>query len=885
MADIGISYAHVDAPAAMAVRRSFLDRGLSIWMDEADEPAEQAEAIGLPWGQAHWDVITAEFSSADVIVVVDTPAWRRSGYCQAEYEFVRAWGKWVEFVAVGVDGRCPPPRIDEIVGLVAARRPVTSAHARLLTAARLGAPRQTTRLEKLLQRDEERDAHMVLSSSPESSGVVVTDRLAGYAAAVIERTVRARKRLRRMAVTAVAILAILTVIGVVALFAARSAERSATQSAAHSQSLGLAAQSTTSTDTRLALSLAREAGTLWPGREATEAINIAEANDARLRTLVIGPENYRGATWAANAPVIVAYTDDKLVVLDSDTGEQVRSVVLEQQLRLGTVAVSSDARQAAFVTAQGQHLHVADLHTGEVRPTNILNVNVVTTGDGNDLWWAADSGLYRGSFANLDTAAAQRYALPTPALAVDVSPDRDLVDYIDAQGTLHNAHTDGSTLVDSAVVPLVPTGAPPAAPSPIGEPIASVDAVAEPGTALAASVRRCGNNLFGGILGLSALKGTSFSVIDGVLDVEAQFGSPQPPVCGEDGSGWYSTLMPGGPSMQFGTAKPVLPSGAERTLAIADPSGTRVAAITNNGRLYHIPADRTHGYAADGALAMLHIGTSDYLLAADGRIVHAVSGASAGSVPTAFAADSAVAVGDYGMVATPDTLWRIDDQGHSSEVADLTRTTIYSLRGGADGRTFVGTTADGVVLIDPVSAKLVALDIDELAAGEAPVDADIMPGGGEVSFATNAGRVGTIGVDHDKAIAAPQFIDHPLPPGARTVLSYLPDSGELIVASSDGTVRLFDENLKVTSIAFYGGTVDHMAAVDGSVILSSHSLGTTIYAGDTLTAQDRLPPDDYDVDPSSVRLDVEAKRLVGLDVGDPQNGEHSTRKSIPLPTL
>jgi hypothetical protein len=883
VADVGISYAHADARLAIAVRKALADRGFSVWMDESDEPFDQAESIGLPWGQSHWEVITNEFASANVILVIDTPAWRRSEYCQAEYEFVREWGKWVEFVTID-DGEAPATaRLDEIAELTTARQPVTGAHVRLVRSARLGAPRHTSRLERLLHRDEERDAQLVLASSPDTSGIVVTSQVARYARTCISRTANIRKRLRRIMLATTAVLAVMALTGVAAMYLARSAERSATQSAARSLSLSLAAQSVTEPDTRKALSIAHEADIASPGKEATEAVNVATANDTRLRTLVIGPENYLGATWAADAPVIVANTEDKLVVLDADTGSQLRSIELDGKIRLGTVAIARDASVAVFVANPEKVLHLADLHTGEVRATNIHAVNVATTGDGRNLWWAADNAIYRESFTALATAAPRRYPLSTPALAIDVSPERNTVDYIDATGVLHSARYGDAAFADSSMIPIVPavTGIP----SPLGEPIAGIDAIAEPGTVLAASVRRCGDNVFGGILGRSALKGTSFSVISGNLWTDSQFGSPQKPVCGQDDLAWYTSLMPGGPSISFGADIPLLPGGSERTMAISDPSGSRFSAITNNGRLYHIPAVRTRSEATEGARAMLRIGGSGFLVNADGQVRSMESGSITGTVSSPFAADSAVAVRDYGMLAAPDTLWRIDAKGRTSEILSLTNVTIYSLRGGADGQTFVGTTPDGLMLIDPTNGDTANIGIEGLQFGETPVNADISPDRSAVSFVTDAGRVGTVSIEDGRAIASPQFSDVTLPSGTRTQLAYVPDTGGLLVTPSDGVVRCFDDDLTQTSIAFYGGAVDHLTTVDGWAVLSSEALGTTLYAGDTLTVLDRLPPDRVSLSPTSVSLDPVAKVLTGLHLGDRQSGENSTRYQIPLPTI
>ncbi|OMC39028.1 hypothetical protein A5740_03030 [Mycobacterium sp. GA-1841] len=885
MADIGISYAHVDASLAIGVRRAFVECGYSVWMDEAGEAAESAESIGLPWGQAHWDVITSEFAAANVIVVIDTAAWRQSRYCQDEYLFVRDWGKWVEFIDSRSGVVPDATRIGEIAALVAARQPITSAHARLVEAARTAAPRQTSRLERLLHHGEERDAQVVLASSSAVDGVTVTERMAPYAQTAIERSRRARKRLRRIAVSATAVLAALALVGVGALMFARAGERSAQQSAARNQSLELAAQSTMEIDTIKALAQAREADQLSPSRESIEAVNVATANDGRLRTVVIGPEDFMAATWAADAPVIVAYVSKRLVVLDANSGTQLRSIDFDDSIRLGSVAVSKDGGQVAFVTTRGQSLGIANLQTGDVRTTDIRNVNVVTTGDGQELWWAADSSLYRGSFHQLGIETPQRYPLPNPALAVDVTTDRHLVDYIDSRGVLHSSTYDERSITESGAIPIVPQDAGPETPSPINRTISNPAAIADPTYALAASLQRCGNDLFGGIEGDSALKGTSFNVIDGVIDTRVQHGAPHTPVCNADNTAWYSTVMPGGPSQLVGTSVPWLPSGAERTLPISDPRNARAAAITNNGRLYHIPATQIQRYSADGALTMLQIGSAEYLVHADGRITNADTGAETGRIPGPVDASSATAVDEYGVIATRDTLWRINAAGHTDPMMSLVNTTIYGIRPGADHKTFVCAMPGGIMLIDPASAGHTTIPLDGLDIDESPVDADISTAGDAVSFVTDAGRVGTITMAGSEPVAAPQFTTKSVAPGPRSRLAYVPDSENLIVATDDGAVRILDADLKVGPIAFYGGTVDQLSTTGKFAVLSSNSLGTTLYDSNSLTVRDRLTPDVGDMSADTITLDLEGKRLAGVVVRDHQTGEDSTRKYIPLPTL
>ena len=75
MADIAISYSHMNTDLAESLRRRAIERGFSVWMDNADGNHDGMESIAIPWGQSHWDVISQEFIRASVVIAIDTPQW------------------------------------------------------------------------------------------------------------------------------------------------------------------------------------------------------------------------------------------------------------------------------------------------------------------------------------------------------------------------------------------------------------------------------------------------------------------------------------------------------------------------------------------------------------------------------------------------------------------------------------------------------------------------------------------------------------------------------------------------------------------------------------------------------------------------------------------
>ena len=586
MADIGMSYSHLDSALAQRVRSAFVAVGPSVWMDEISDGSggvEAAEDIALPWGQAHWDVITSEFAAANVVVILDTPRWRASRYCQDEYQFLLQWGKWLEFIDAtfgDIDQQHLEARVTAITSLLKNRRALTSAHSRIVASARAGGSAPRRRIERFLWRAEERDARSVLATTPEESGLHITDGVARQAQATVERAAAAKRRLRQAGVTATAVLAVLAVTGVAALFFARAGFRAAATSSARSQALELASQSQHETDTLKSVNLARRADSLSHSTRSTEALNVALANDARMRTVVVGPQEFYGGVWASQSPRLIGYSVDKLVAIDANADSAGVTVAVPDGVQIGTVAVSADGKFAAFVTRQGRHLELANLTSGHITDTSTAAVSAVATGDGQDVFWSTDSGeLGHTTFSRLAGGAQpSAEALPTAALAISVTPDRKLIDYAGADGRLHTA-SYGGALHETAAVD-----------------ITTPDHIADASHQAAAAIKRCGDNLFGAYAGRIAIKGTVFSVLNGAPDVDDSrpFAEMATPVCNSDQTAWYTSVVEGGPRPFKGSSPaPYTPTGSARYLAVTDPSNSRAAVLTSDGKLYMFAAART----------------------------------------------------------------------------------------------------------------------------------------------------------------------------------------------------------------------------------------------------------------------------------------------------
>lgn len=873
MADVAISYSHLDAELAGRVRQEFISNGSAVWMDEAGDYSGGAEDITLPWGQAHWDVITTEFAAANVVVVVDTARWRASRYCQDEYQFLTTWGKWVEFIdaTTGITPERLAERVRSIVGMALERRPVTAAHARLVRLVRSGFERPHSRVERLLGRAEERDARTLLTSTPDSSGVTMTEALAGHARTALERARYAKRRLRQMAVAATAILAVLALVGVVALVFARSGYRAAAAASSRSQALELAARAQSEFDTLKALGFAREAEGLAHNKTSQEAVNVATANDARLRTIVLGPQEYLGAVWAADAPIVVGYSASKIAVIDTDSGVESKVIDVPDGIQIGTLAVSRDGARAAFVTRGDRSLHVVDFADGGMQDLPYSDVSAVSTGDGEELWWASDDrSLYRAALTRLPAGdAATRYELPAAALALDISPERKVVDYADVGGRVHTATYDGTGLSELEAIDVAPP-----------------DMVAQSSRQAPAAIKRCGDNVFGGIEGSAAIRGTVFSRFNGALTTGRLFGSITKPVCNEDNTAWYTLLTTGKPiTFVDGSSRPIVPSGSMRYLPVADPKDKRTAVLTNDGKLYQVRAYRTDEWPAEGAMALLPMSSAEYYVRSDGSVVNVATGAVTGTIGSPYGVSASV-IADNALVLTDAGLAHIDSSGHPETVLEGDASRFRWLRAGADGQHFVATLENSAILFTPDGRSRQVIRINGLESSEGLVDTDISPDGRIVAFSTDEGRIGTVSIDPSAGtVSDAQMWDQRLPGGAGTHLTFVPGTGNLVVAPNDGAVRLLDDEFNVLATSFYGSTVDHVMATGHWVALTSMRLGTVLYDARDLVVQDRITQEQVTTSPNSVRLDATHKRLAALSISDPEAGEGSDGYHVPLPGL
>ncbi|MGW4371603.1 TIR domain-containing protein [Nocardia takedensis] len=852
MADIAISYSHADRETAEAVREELRTAGYSVWMDETGEYSRTAEAVNLPVGQQHWEVIQSEFAAADLVIVLDTPRWRASPYCRKEFEFLLQWGKWTAFHVPGSG-----PVVAHATELVARRR-VTGAHTRIVALARSNDIQSRSLVERLLRRSEAEDAEIVLSADAPAAGISVDETLKNTAVAVMHHARRARRRLWQGATTATAILAVLAVVGAIAWTVAVAQRDAATRSANFSQSLNLASRSLDEVDSGRSLGLANEAVAHSDTPAAVEALEIATANDRRLRTFAVDRREYVGAAWAPDAPVIVAYSRTALQQFDARTGRQLGSITLDEDTRIKSIAVSASGRTVAFTDGD---LNVADFASGTTRQV-IGNVELVATGDGTDIWystpWDGGALLNRAAFADIDEAV--EFRLPARPTAMTVDARQRILDYTDGRGKLHTAKYTDSGIQETAAIEIVPE-------------------TEMESTSSGASVTRCGDNVFG-LIPKKTIWEASFAVTATGVTVDRAALGLNRHVCNSDSSAWAT-----GPAMTdlmtfAGAKRPYIPWGANRYVTALDTTGSRAAVITPDGWLYIMPGARIEYEDAEKIHALAKIGRSEFGIRADGDVVDLSNNAVTGHVESkTLLSPLASVIDDTAVIGADNGMLRIDGNGATTLAVPMDGMTIRGTRAGSDAKTFVITATNAVTLLGTDGAVR-TIHADWLADDNHLIDGDISPDGGTVVVTTTAGQVALIDV---KSPSTPRFWGEHMPPGSVTFAAFTPTTGKILVTGADGIARLMNSDFAVQATTFVGDAPKQAEIFGPVTVVTSPRNGIAVYDTETLALRDRIPPTVTSI--TAVMFDSMTRSLLGIRPHDSTEDKDASRVYIPLPTL
>ncbi|MFD6223718.1 TIR domain-containing protein [Nocardia asteroides] len=831
MADVAISYAHADTAFAERVQAAVEADGLTVWRDES---------VNLPPGQRHWEVIAAEFAGADVVLVIDTPQWHASGYCRQEYDFLRERGKWVVHVdpadAATYTAFAPELR---------ANRASIRVHTRLVQAA-LASERDTRHswAERWLNRSHAHDARQVLEFT-EPQQVSVPGELAEFARKVVERDQTVRRNLVRAGVLVTAVLAVFAVAGLGAWILAEIGRNAAEHNADKSMALKLASESSTEPNTLRAVELATRADALQPSQATAEALAQARARDARMRVVDIEKQPYKGAAWAPGGRTLVAYTNSEIHWLDGETGRIQAKRDTAAGIVIGTVVVAADGGTVAFVADDVLWLISRD---ASQEPRLITpNVISVATGDGTDLWFGTSlhgiGGITRSSFSAASPKDPRVFE-GTPALAITVDHARGLVDMVGLDGKAHLLRIDQDRLSEYGSF--------------------DITTVDPHSGRFGAAVTRCGDNLFGilyggpGIHYTMGFRAKSFSSVQGVVEVGERSNGKSAPVCQPDGSAVRGNFGGGTKpdSVRPTGSRPQIPDGSDVYTLAADPGGTRLAVLTWVGRLYLLGHEHTSSWPVENAVTLLPL-ARDLAIRQDGAIVDAGTGAEVGRVSSAQVFSSTLSVLDgVAYVLTGDGITAIRADGAAEVVLPVDPATLTDLRAGADGKHLVLAHEQAVTLFEVGTRSVRRISLDGGTDADRVLDADVVPSGDTVVFATEQGRVGSVTVD---APGAPRFYEHALPVGTQTRIA-VASGGRILVAGQDGVLRVLDPDLSLVDEAFVHGPAGRMTMA-GNYALLAFGDSAQVYDVATLRLIDTI---DGPLDPETLRLDLGRGVLRGL---------------------
>lgn len=817
MADVAISYSHRDRELAFEVRRLFISEGFSTWMDDAGEDNQEVDAVGIPVGQEHWDVITTEFAAANVVVVVGTPNWDNSEYCRKEYDFCLGHGKWVE--------RLESSDVAEVADQLRKREGYVAAHARTLSRT-LGAEvhTQLPLWERLSVRREAADAELLFSENPEDYGVVFTGDVQDYAAAVLERRQKLRRRLNHVGATAIGVLLVLALVSGSAWWFASVAEESAAASAARAQSLQHARESGSIADTLAGLAMARAATGLSSNELTEQAVALAEARDKRLRAIDLEPREYRGGAWAADVDVAVVYTGQELFRVDVATGEIGPRIEIPGGIVASSVVVSADGGYTALVDRDRHSLVQVALEDGAITQLTPPGVTTASTGDGDSLWWANIEGyVLRAPFPVMENALREAAVkVPHVVGAMSVSAADGLLDTVGQDGVARTFRIQPGELSEIAHAVITNDW--------------TLDAVGGYST----TIQRCGPLVHGSLI-KSFTQGKHFSWdANGAAVVRSSQISP--PLCGWNGNAWSVSTVRGLPKTFSGGEAPVLPAGGIPYYAVQDPLDSRTAVVSGGGRLLVLNEGSALQRAAFvGAQAVLPMDDATLVVTADGAILDADTGAKVGDFPDSPLGTSAAVSGCSGLLeAGRRAVYRVGCDGSVHEVLAHGPLEFQAIRAASDGKHFVIALTDELVRVD-LSGHVVGRDRQEwVPADDAIIDADLSPDGASYVVSTVLGQVKTYPI---KEPGSGFDMAESVPASNTTQVAFAPKTGHILLLPADGVLRSFDAALNPLRTARIGFSPDslQMSGDRAFVGASGSDYGETLVVdADSLAAIERV---------------------------------------------
>jgi hypothetical protein len=832
VAEIAISYAHADSSAAREVRRHLVDLGYTVWMDESGEDRAEVDAIGIPVGQAHWDVIAAEFRSAHVVVVLDTAHWEASAYCRREFDFCRAEGKWVHRLS------SPDDDLAALSGEIAARARYVGAHARLLQripleggaagpAVASGASGAPSTAGFWRANADAADAAIVLGGTPADNGVRLTEALVDYATHALEHAHRVRRRLTRLATGVVAALAALALVAGFAWAFSGLASADAARSAAAAESRRLAAASESAAGTLDARRLADQAVELSSNPASRQAAALAATRQARSTVVEVEPRTYLGGSWAADSDVVVLYSIDTLVPVDLARGSSGPAVPVGRSIMAGSPVVSAAGDRVVVLTRSGGRLLLVDLAKGTTADLGLSGVTALSTSDGGDLWYAQGATLFRAGFPDEGTVIATpggtgSYHAGSGIRAVSVT-DAGLIDLVTETGDLVSLRSDDSGALE-----------------PVGTLTITTEWTLDPDTVLAATVQRCGDSVYGNYL--RSVRGLRFVTdpASGAVRTEQSVRETRP-VCGWQDDAWSMTVARGFPESFTGAPAPLLPDGMRGAYPLDDPTRSRVGIVGADSR---VVVYREHGAVTGvpvtGVWTVVPLPGKTLVVRQSGEVADLATGAVTGSLDGVVSPMTVAVDGCLAVVGTTSGLFTIDCGGtvaaledeRSADVGDRLR----SVKATASGDGFVVALDDEIWMLDDTGAVVGAIDVPLDDDSDSLRDAELLPGGETVAVVTVLGSLFTVAVETGAVVARS---DAPL--AASNNLTLTADSeGAVFVLAADGILRRFDSDLRMTGRLALGSAASSLRSSGDRIVAGIWPATTVVVDSGSLTVVDRF---------------------------------------------
>lgn len=427
MHDFFVSYAHEEGPRAQAVVAQLRRLGQTVWLDEAPIGDDGDQLAGIPAGQRHWDVIQAGIDQAATFLALDSAAWRRSGYCRRELEHARAVGKRV--ASLGRGGEQPLADVhagsatDDPADVLRALEPgdeAARAHARL-HAELVGASGRRSWTSTLLQtREQTRDAELVSTADPSSTGLTVSPGLAEFCRSLLAAGRRRRRTLRSVLAGGLAVVLVLALLAVLGRQTTVSQRDQAGLAAGRAVSLQLASKALSASSTASGLSLARQAVRSQSTSAARGVLVQLESRARYLRQASVRPFAYLAAAVSADGGTAVLANLDSFVVVDMRTGSS-RSLAAPESIMMNRVVLSPDGTEAYAMT-QRHDLLCIDVPKRNIQMAVTSDVADLAVQPDGSLWWATAGGDVVHTHGCPGDSSAERYRVPSSVGAFAVLP-------------------------------------------------------------------------------------------------------------------------------------------------------------------------------------------------------------------------------------------------------------------------------------------------------------------------------------------------------------------------------------------------------------------------------------------------------------------------------